>query len=124
MTVVDRAGRQRGQDLNRDAAEMRIERMELGAAVRPMEDALAMRRGGWRARRTFAAKFMCLPIWRRKRGREATVAEFAKSLDALPGANVYLIDVGVLDPQMRGLGRLKLSSDEWRRRGCCNLERS
>ena len=40
MTVVDRAGRQRGQDLDHDAAELRIERMELGAAVRPMADAL------------------------------------------------------------------------------------
>ena len=28
VTVVDRAGRQRGQDLDHDAAELRIERME------------------------------------------------------------------------------------------------
>src|SRR5262245_22314497 len=40
VTLVDRAGRQRGQDLNRDAVEMRVERLELNAAVRPMEDAL------------------------------------------------------------------------------------
>ena len=40
VTVVDRAGRQRGQDLDRAAAELRVERLELSAAVRPMEDAL------------------------------------------------------------------------------------
>src|SRR4051812_4085989 len=41
VTLVDRAGRQHGQDLNRDAVDMRIERLELSAAVRPMDDALA-----------------------------------------------------------------------------------
>ena len=40
VTVVDRAGRQRGQDMDRAAAELRVERLELSAAVRPMEDAL------------------------------------------------------------------------------------
>ena len=41
----------------------------------------------------------------------ATAAAFAKSLDEMPGANVYLIDVGVLEPKDRGLGALKLSSE-------------
>src|SRR5690349_21078679 len=40
ITVADRAGRQRGQELSRDSVEMRIERMELGSTVRPMGDAL------------------------------------------------------------------------------------
>ena len=71
VTVVDRAGRQRGQDLNRDAAEMRIERLELSAAVRPMEDALrdATRLAG-DARTIFAAKSMCSPTWRPRPGRK------------------------------------------------------
>ena len=41
---------------------------------------------------------------------EETLSKFAKSLDALPGANVYLIDVGAAEPKDVGLGRLKLSS--------------
>ena len=40
VSVVDRAGRQRGQDLDRSAAELRVERLESSPAVRPMEDAL------------------------------------------------------------------------------------
>src|SRR3990172_3752847 len=40
VTVVDRAGRQRGQDMDREAAELRVERLDLSADVRPMEDAL------------------------------------------------------------------------------------
>src|SRR5215213_2241961 len=42
---------------------------------------------------------------------EETLSKFAKSLDELPGANVYLIDVGAAEPKDVGLGRLKLSSE-------------
>ena len=110
MTVVDRAGRQRGQDLDRSAAELRVERLESSAAVRPMEDALRDAARWLEDKRTIAARSTCSPIWRPKPGRQDALAEFAKRLDELPGANVYLIDVGVEKPRNLGLGALRLSS--------------
>lgn len=111
VTVVDRAGRQRGQDLNRDAVEMRIERLELNAAVRPMDDALrdAVRWLG--TKKDFRGEIYVFTDLAAEAWPEASSAAFAKSLDAIPGANVYLIDVGVLEPHERGLGPLKLSGE-------------
>src|SRR5436190_22175791 len=42
---------------------------------------------------------------------QETLSAFGKSLDQLPGANVYLIDVGASEPKDIGLGGLKLSSE-------------
>ena len=111
VTLVDRAGRQRGQDLGRDAVEMRIERLELSAAVRPMDDALrdAMRWLG--TKKDFRGEIYVFTDMAGEAWPEGTVSAFAKSLDETPGASVYLIDVGVLEPHERGLGPLKLSGD-------------
>jgi hypothetical protein len=111
VTVVDRGGRQRGQDLNRDAAEMRIERLEPSAAVRPMEDTLRDATRWLASKKDFRGEVYVFTDLSAEAWPSAAVSEFAKSLDALPGANVYLIDVGVLDPQERGLGPLKLSGE-------------
>ena len=112
VTIVDRAGRQRGQDLNRDAVEMRVERLELSAAARPMDDALgdAMR---WLAtKKDFRGEVYVFTDLAVEAWPEATVTAFAKSLEEMPGANVYLVDVGALEPKDRGLSALKLSSEQ------------
>ncbi|HEX4413338.1 MAG TPA: BatA domain-containing protein [Lacipirellulaceae bacterium] len=111
VTVVDRGGRQRGQDLNRDGAEMRIERLEPSAAVRPMDDTLRDATRWLATKKDFRGEVYVFTDLSTEAWSQTTAAEFAKSLDALPGANVYLVDVGVLDPQERALGPLKLSSE-------------
>jgi hypothetical protein len=111
VTVVDRAGRQRGQDLDHDAAELRIERMELGAAVRPMFDALGDAIRWLETKKDYRGEVYVFTDMAVEAWPEETLAKFAKSLDALPGANVYLIDVGAAEPKDIGLGKLKLSSE-------------
>jgi hypothetical protein len=111
VTVVDRAGRQRGQDLDHDAAELRIERMELGAAVRPMTDALGDAVRWLETKKDFRGEVYVFTDMAAEAWPEETLTKFAKSLDELPGANVYLIDVGAAEPKDLGLGRLKLSSE-------------
>src|SRR6185295_7968913 len=111
VTVVDRAGRQRGQDLDHDSAELRIERMELGSAVRPMTDALGDAMRWLETKKDYRGEVYVFTDMAAEAWPEETLAKFAKSLDELPGANVYLIDVGAAEPKDVGLGRLKLSSE-------------
>src|SRR3954447_2011831 len=111
VTVVDRAGRQRGQDLEHDAAELRIERMELGAAVRPMGDALGDAVRWLETKKDYRGELYVFTDMAAAAWPEERLSKVAKSLDQLPGANVYLIDVGAAEPKDSGLGRLKLSSE-------------
>src|SRR3954453_3418762 len=111
VTIVDRARRQRGQDLDHDAVELRIERMELGAAVRPMSDALGDAIRWLETKKDYRGEVYVFTDMAAEAWPEETLAKFAKSLDELPGANVYLIDVGAAEPKDVGLGRLKLSSE-------------
>ncbi len=112
VTIVDRAGQQRGQDLTRDAVEMRIERLDLSAAVRPMEDALRDATRWLQSKKDYRGEIYVFTDLSAEAWPEATVAAFAKSLDEMPGANVYLVDVGALEPKDRGLGALKLSGQQ------------
>jgi len=122
VTVVDRGGRHRGQNLDRSAAELRVERLEESAAVRPMEDALgdALR---WLAEKPdhrgeiYVFTDLSVEAW-----PADGQAEFAKRLDEMPGANVYLIDVGALEPRNSGLGALRLSSERLAPGGMLRLE--
>jgi hypothetical protein len=111
VTVVDRAGRQRGQDLDHDAAELRVERMELGTAVRPMADALGDAVRWLETKKEYRGEIYVFTDMATEAWPEETLSKFAKSLDVLPGANVYLIDVSAAEPKDVGLGRLKLSSE-------------
>ena len=111
VTVVDRAGRQRGQDLDGDAAELRIERMEPAAAVRPMSDAIGDAVRWLETKKDNRGEIYVFTDMAAEAWPEETIAKFAKSLDELPGANVYLIDVGAAEPTDLGLGRLKLSTE-------------
>jgi hypothetical protein len=121
VTIVDRAGRQRGQDLNRDSAEMRIERLEPSAVVRPMKDALRDAMRWLQEKKDFRGEVYIFTDLAAEAWTESTVSEFAKSLEATPGTNVYLIDVGSLEPKNRGLGALKLGSQQVASNGLLQL---
>ena len=71
-------GRQRGQDLNRDAAEMRIERLELSAAVRPMEDALGDAMRWLETKKDFRGEVYVFTDMAAEAWPEETLAQFAK----------------------------------------------
>ncbi len=111
VTVVDRGGRQRGQDLDPGAAELRVERLELSAAVRPMDEALSDAARWLEDKPNHRGEIYVFTDMAAEAWPADAPAEFAKQLDALPGTNVYLIDVGTRESPNRGLGTLRLSSD-------------
>jgi len=111
VTVVDRAGRQRGQDLDRTAAELRVERLETSAAVRPMADALRDAVRWLEAKPDHRGEIYVFTDLSEEAWPESVQADFSKWLEALPGTNVYLIDVGVSEVRNVGLGGLRLSSE-------------
>ena len=111
VTVVDRAGRQRGQDLDRDAADLRIERMELGSAVRPMSDAVGDALRWLGTKKDYRGEVYIFTDMSAEAWSEDTLASFTKALNEQAGTNVYLIDVGAAEPRNIGLGKLKLSSE-------------
>ncbi len=112
LTVVDRAGRQRGQDLDRDAAELRVERLEPTAVVRPLADALQDATRWIEGKKDFRGEIYVFTDMAADAWSADTLTQFAKSLDQLAGTQVYLIDVGVADPKDLGLSEVKLSSEQ------------
>jgi hypothetical protein len=112
VTIVDRAGRQRGQDLDRSAAELRVERLATSAAVRPMEDALRDAARWLEDKRDYRGEIYVFTDLAAEAWPAPMRAEFAQLLDELKDSNVYLIDVGVDEPRNIGLGALQLSSQQ------------
>jgi hypothetical protein len=112
VTVVDRGGRQRGQEMDRDAADLRVERLELSAGVRSMEESLRDATRWLEGKRDYRGEIYVFTDMSTEAWTQQALADFAKSLDNLPGAKVYVIDVGALKPANLALGPLKLSSDE------------
>jgi hypothetical protein len=111
ITVVDRAGRQRGLDLDRDAATLRVGRLEPNPVVRPLAEALNDAVRWLETKKDYRGEVYVFTDMAAEAWPQETLNEFAKSLDQLPGANVYLIDVGAAEPKNMGLDRLKLSSE-------------
>ena len=122
VTVVDRAGRQRGQDLDRSAAELRVERLETSAAVRPMEDALRDAVRWLEDKRDYRGEIYVFTDLAAEAWPESTLAELAKQLNTTPGTNLYLIDVGADEPRNLGLGSLRLSSEQLAPGGTLRIE--
>ena len=83
VTIVDRGGRQHGQDLNRDGAETRIERLEPSAAVRPMGDVLHDATRWLATKKDFRGEVYVFTDMATEAWSPTTATEFAKSLDAL-----------------------------------------
>jgi aerotolerance regulator-like protein len=111
LTIVDRAGRQRGQDLDRDAAALRIERLELSSEVRPLVEALNDALRWLEGKKDYRGEIYVFTDMAAEAWPQETLTQLAKSLDSLPGANIYLIDVGTKEPKNVGLSGLKLSSE-------------
>src|SRR3954468_9859847 len=111
ITVVDRGGRQRGQDLDHEAAELRVERLEASAVARPFGEALSDATRWLETKKDFRGEVYAFTDMSAEAWPQDVLSQFAKSLDQLPGANVYLIDVGSKEPKNIGLGALKLSSE-------------
>ena len=112
ITVVDRTGKHRGSDLDRAAAELRVERLELSAAVRPMEDALRDAANWLENQKDFRGEMYVFTDLAAEAWRQDALASFAARLKELPGTNVYLIDVGVEQPRNLGLAALRLSAQQ------------
>jgi hypothetical protein len=112
ITVIDRAGRQRGQDIDRDAAELRIERLELSTVVRPPEEPLRDAADWLREKPDHRGEIYVFTDLASEAWPESLLAELARRLDELPDASVYLIDVGVERPRNMGLAPLRLSSQQ------------
>jgi hypothetical protein len=122
VTVIDRAGRQRGQELNRSAAELRVERLETSAAVRPMEDALRDAVRWLEDKQDYRGEIYVFTDLATEAWPESSLAVVAKQLDASPGTNLYLIDVGATEPRNLGLGALRLSSEQLAPGGTLRIE--
>lgn len=112
MTIVDRTGKHRGSDLDRSAAEMRVERLELSAAVRPLADALRDAANWLEGQTEYRGEIYVFTDLAAEAWPEDALTSFAARLKDLPGTNVYLIDVGVEEPRDLGLGALRLSSQQ------------
>ncbi|MCI0334538.1 MAG: BatA domain-containing protein [Planctomycetes bacterium] len=122
VTVVDRAGRQRGQNMDRDAAELRVERLDLSADVRPMGDALRDATHWLEDKRDYRGEIYVFTDLAAESWSADMLAELRNQLDALPGSNVYLIDVGAERPRNTGLGALRLSSEQLSPGGLLRLD--
>jgi hypothetical protein len=112
VTVIDRAGRQRGQDLDRDAAELRIERLELSTAVRSPEEPLRDAADWLDQKKDYRGEIYVFTDLSAEAWADSALESFAKRLDELPGASLYLIDVGVERPQNLALEPLRLSRQQ------------
>jgi hypothetical protein len=112
VAVVDRATRYGSRDLDRSAAELRIERLNTSSVVRPMEDALQDAVDWLRGQPDHRGEIyiftdLAATVW-----SPDTLAGFAARLEELSGANVYLLDVGIEHPRNLGLSPLRLSGEE------------
>lgn len=122
VTLVDRAGRQRGQDLDHEAAELRVTRLEPTAVVRPMAEALDDAIRWLESKKDYRGEIYVFTDMAVEAWSPETITEFAKALDRTPGASVYLIDVGVAEPKDVGLGALKVSSERLAPGGVLRLD--
>ncbi len=122
ITVVDRAGSQRGQDIDRSAAELRVERLTPSADVRPMADALRDATRWLEDKRDYRGEIYVFTDLSTEAWGDDTRSQLASQLDALPGTNVYLIDVGVERPHNVGLGELRLSGERLAPGGVLRLD--
>ena len=87
-----------------------VERLELSAAVRPMDDALRDATRWLATKKDYRGEMYVFTDLAAEAWPGETAAAFAKALDAMPGANVYLIDVGRSSRRIVGWA-LKISSE-------------
>ena len=112
IAVIERTGRHRGQSLDRTAAELRVERLQTSPVVRPMDEVLRDAADWLRDQPGYRGEIYFFTDLAGVEWSDAALTEFAGQLDELTDANVYVIDVGLLQPHNLGLGELALSGQQ------------
>ncbi|HEY4233114.1 MAG TPA: BatA domain-containing protein [Lacipirellulaceae bacterium] len=112
VTVIDRGTQRGGRDLDRSAAELRLERLATSSVVRPWDETLRDAADWLREQHDHRGEFYVFTDLASAAWNEHTLADFAARLKELPGATVYLIDVGVEKPHNFAIGALRLSGEE------------
>jgi hypothetical protein len=112
VAVIDRSTPYGGRDGDRSAAELRIERLAASSVVRPLGDALKDAVDWLRGQPDFRGEIYIFTDLAAVDWSPDTIADFKTRLQELPGANVYLIDVGKDDPRNLALAPLRLSAEE------------
>jgi hypothetical protein len=112
ITVIDRAGRQRGQDLDRDAAELRVERLELSSVVRSPEEPLRDAADWLEKQKDHRGEVYVFTDLAAEAWPEEALIGLGRRLEELPGTSVYVIDVGIERPRNAGIDALRLSSEQ------------
>jgi hypothetical protein len=112
VTVVDRASRYGGRESDKGSAELRIERLTASSVVRPLEDALRDAIDWLKMQTDHRGEAYVFTDLAAADWSADALAAFKARLDELPGASIYLIDVGVARPHNLALGALRLSNQE------------
>ncbi len=110
VAVLDTRGQPAVFQIDLSSAEQRIDRLEVTPAAQPigpaLDEALRLLDSSERPRREiYIFTDMSAAAW----SLDSSGA-LAKRLDKIRGLGVYLVDVGVVDPQNCSLGELRLSS--------------
>jgi len=112
VTLIDRAGRLRGQDLDKDAVELRIERLEMSTTARPPEEPLRDAADWLEQHPDHRGEIYVFTDMAAEAWSDDALASFASRLEQLTGTSLFVIDVGVERPRNLGLDALRLSSEQ------------
>jgi hypothetical protein len=112
VTVIDRASRYGGRESDKSSAELRIERLDASSVVRPLADALRDSVDWLKLQTDHRGEIYVFTDLASADWSDDALAAFKARLDELPGASVYLVDVGVEKPHNLALGALRLSNQE------------
>jgi Aerotolerance regulator N-terminal len=112
VTVIDRASRYGGRESDKGSAELRLERLEASSVVRPLEDALRDAVDWLRLQTDHRGEIYVFTDLASVDWSSDALSAFKSRLDEVPGASVYLLDVGVERPHNLALGALRLSNQE------------
>ena len=122
LAVIDRGTVYGSRDLDRSAAELRVERLSVASAARPFEETLRDA-VDWLGQQTdhrgeiYVFTDLAAVEW-----TPNLLADLATRLGDLPSSNVYVIDVGVRGPRNLSLEALRVSAEELTPGGLLQLE--
>jgi hypothetical protein len=111
IAIITRGTRYRGFAVDRGAAQLKVSRLNCSAVSRPLDDVLAdaidllVEKDDHRGE-IYVFTDRAESVW-----SDTTLAAVRGQLDRLPGATLYVIDVGVGEPHNVGLDQLRLSSE-------------
>lgn len=112
LAVMDRAMAYGSRDLDRSGAELRIERLVTNSVSRPMEDTLNDATDWLRQQTDHRGEIYIFTDLAEAAWSPDVLSSLAARLDELPGAKVYLIDVGAERPHNLAIAPPRLSSEE------------